>query len=152
MSKTLDAIRQLSWVAHVDDEREDGSSIIVTLREGFEFSGNSGCGVQGFDTIEATRAGTVKSAVLELASQPAAKRSGIQRAPGTTEDESLLGELERFGEVRDGDAVLRKDSEGYHMRHSRNLFNRFRHDLPIDTSPARLEAHWAGFVENVRRG
>lgn len=52
MSKTLDAIRQLSWVAEVDDEREAGSSIIVTLREGYEFACNAGCGVQGFDTVE----------------------------------------------------------------------------------------------------
>lgn len=65
--------------------------------------------------------------------------------------DSLLAELERFGEIRNGNAVLRKDSAGYHMRHCRNLFNRFRHDLPLDTPPARLEAHWAGFADNVRK-
>lgn len=152
MSKTLDAIRQLSWVAEVDDEREAGSSIIVTLREGYEFACNAGCGVQGFDTVGAARAGTARSAVLELAVHTAVDHVETKRVPGVSGEESLLEELERIGEVRDGYAVLRKDREGYHMRHSRNLFNRFRHDLPLDTSPGRLAAHWAGFVENVRRG
>ncbi len=45
MSKTLEQIRKLPWVAHVDDERDSGSSIIVTLHDGYEFAGNEGCGV-----------------------------------------------------------------------------------------------------------
>lgn len=64
MSKSLDAIQALPWVAHVDDEREDGSSIIVTLKQGYEFAGNAGCGVQGFDTVAAAKSGTCKSAVI----------------------------------------------------------------------------------------
>jgi hypothetical protein len=123
VSKTLDAIRQLSWVAEVDDEREAGSSIIVTLREGYEFACNAGCGVQGFDTVGAARAGTARSAVLELAVHTAVDHVETKRVPGVSGEESLLEELERIGEVRDGYAVLRKDREGYHMRHSRNLFN-----------------------------
>ncbi len=67
MSKTLEAIRKLPYVAHVDDEREDGSSIIVTLRDGYEFSGNPGCGVEGFDTVQRAKAGTTRSAVVQVA-------------------------------------------------------------------------------------
>lgn len=64
MSKTLDAIRKLSWVSAVDDEREDGSSIIVTLRKDYEFcSEDPGCGVKGFDTVAAARSGTARREV-----------------------------------------------------------------------------------------
>lgn len=59
MSKTLDAIRKLAWVSAVDDERDDGSSIIVTLRNDYEFcSEDPGCGVKGFNTVAECRAGT----------------------------------------------------------------------------------------------
>lgn len=51
MSKTLEKIRKRPWVAHVDDERGDGSSIIVILANGFDFSNESECGVRGFDTV-----------------------------------------------------------------------------------------------------
>lgn len=61
MSKTLDAIRKLPWVSAVDDERDDGSSIIVTLRKDYEFCGEDpGCGVKGFDTVAECRAGTAR--------------------------------------------------------------------------------------------
>jgi len=64
MSKTLDAIRMLPYVSAVDDEREDGSSIIVTLEGKFEFcSEDPGCGVKGFDTVAAARAGTARREV-----------------------------------------------------------------------------------------
>jgi len=64
MSKTLDAIRMLPYVSAVDDEREDGSSIIVTLEGEFEFcSEDPGCGVKGFDTVAAARAGTARREV-----------------------------------------------------------------------------------------
>ncbi|WHQ45825.1 hypothetical protein [Alcaligenes faecalis] len=64
MSKTLEAIRALPWIDFVDDEREDGSSIIVTLKEGFSFAGDDS-GVKGFDTVSRARAGTRKGAVIE---------------------------------------------------------------------------------------
>lgn len=66
MSKILDQVRKLPWVYAVDDERESDSSIIVTLHEGFEFAGNPGCGVQGFDTVARVQAETRKSAILEV--------------------------------------------------------------------------------------
>lgn len=67
------------------------------------------------------------------------------------EANTLFEELDLFGDVRDGGAVLTKDATGYHMRDSRNLFNRFRHDLSPGSSEERVEAHWDGFVCNVRR-
>ena len=64
MSKTLDAIRKQPWISAVDDEREDGSSIIVTLKREWEFcSEDPGCGVKGFDTVTEARAGTSRRAV-----------------------------------------------------------------------------------------
>jgi len=64
MSKTLDAIRMLPYVSSVDDERDDGSSIIVTLKAKYEFcSEDPGCGVKGFDTVAAARAGTTRREV-----------------------------------------------------------------------------------------
>lgn len=63
MSKTLDLVRARPHVLAVDDEREDGSSIIVTLKEGFDFADDPGCGTKGVDTVrraeEATRADNI---------------------------------------------------------------------------------------------
>lgn len=63
MSRTLEAIRKLPWVNYVDDERVYGNSIIVTLKDGYEFAEHPGCGVQGFDTVADARAGTRKNAI-----------------------------------------------------------------------------------------
>lgn len=48
-------------VAHIDDERELGNSIIVTLHAGYYFKDELGCGVRGFDTLKELKEG-VKSA------------------------------------------------------------------------------------------
>ncbi|CAM5563765.1 hypothetical protein [Eoetvoesiella caeni] len=63
MSKVLDQIRKLPWVGHVDDERESGSSIIVTLANDYDFADDPGCGVCGFENVKAALHGTRKSAV-----------------------------------------------------------------------------------------
>lgn len=64
MSKTLDAIRKLPYVSAVDDERAIGNSIIVTLKNDYEFcSEGHGCGVKGFDTVAEVRAGTTRGEV-----------------------------------------------------------------------------------------
>jgi|GEM_PF-2277821 hypothetical protein len=65
--KTLDAIRELPHVMHVDDERDAGNSIIVTLKEGWVFADEPDCGVQGFDTVSAAKKGTSKKAVIQQA-------------------------------------------------------------------------------------
>ena len=64
MSTTLDKIRARSHVAFVDDERDLGNSIIVTLREGFDFADEPGCGVQGFDTVKDCERATRSARVI----------------------------------------------------------------------------------------
>ena len=54
---------QRPWIETIDDERNIGNSIIVTLAKGWFFSNERGCGVQGFDTISELKSGTSKSAV-----------------------------------------------------------------------------------------
>ena len=54
MSKTLENLLDLRrWIAHIDDERELGNSIIVTLAKGWEFAD------------ERVKAGTNKSSVVQ---------------------------------------------------------------------------------------
>ena len=66
MSKTLENLLDLRrWIAHIDDERELGNSIIVTLAKGWEFADERGCGVRGFDTVAEVKAGTNKSSVVQ---------------------------------------------------------------------------------------
>lgn len=48
-------IRHRPWIAHIDDERNSGSGIIVTLAAGFCFLADPGCGVRGFDTMTEVR-------------------------------------------------------------------------------------------------
>ena len=52
MSKTLSKIASRPWVAHIDDERAEGNSIIVTLDNEYDFADNPGCGVAGYDTVK----------------------------------------------------------------------------------------------------
>lgn len=63
MSATLELIRQLPHVAHVDDERNIGNSIIVTLKDGWYYKADPQCGVSGFDTVAEAKAGSAKKAV-----------------------------------------------------------------------------------------
>lgn len=65
MSKTLEAIRKLPHVAHVDDERGLGNSIIITLHDAWCFTEEPGCGVRGFDTVAEARAGSSKGSVYQ---------------------------------------------------------------------------------------
>lgn len=72
---------------------------------------------------------------------------GVKLLPEDMRPASLLMELVEFGEVRNGYNCLREAGGRYVMEDTRNVFN--RHSLAVDaTSEARLEAHWAGFVEN----
>ena len=62
--KTIDnLLATRSWISHIDDERGDGSSIIVTLAKGWVFDDERDCGVRGFDTIKELRNGTTMSSV-----------------------------------------------------------------------------------------
>jgi hypothetical protein len=65
--KTLDKLLETRrWISHIDDEREHGSSIIVTLARGWDFSDDLGCGVKGFDTVAKVKAGTSRSCVTQV--------------------------------------------------------------------------------------
>jgi hypothetical protein len=50
------------WVAHVDDERDIGNSVIVTLAPGWFFKGTDE-GVRGYDTMREAKADTVRANV-----------------------------------------------------------------------------------------
>lgn len=63
MSKTLKNLESLGHIAHVDDERAEGNSIIVTLAEPFCFTADPGCGVRGFDTVAEAKKGCTLSNV-----------------------------------------------------------------------------------------
>ncbi len=63
--KTLDELRALPHVMHVDDERKIGNSLIVTLKEGWYFVNEPGCGVRGFDTVADAKKGTARKAVTQ---------------------------------------------------------------------------------------
>lgn len=59
MLKTLKTILATRpWVAFIDDERDIGNSIIVTLADEFDFANEPGCGVQGHDTVREVEIGT----------------------------------------------------------------------------------------------
>lgn len=67
MSKTTENLLDLrSWISHIDDERNIGNSIIVTLIDGWEFADEKGCGVRGFDTIAELKSGTTKRSVIKI--------------------------------------------------------------------------------------
>ena len=66
MSKTLDTLlASRHWIAHIDDERSQGNSIIVSLQEGWDFEDEKGCGVRGFDTVAEAKAGTSRHKVVQ---------------------------------------------------------------------------------------
>jgi hypothetical protein len=66
MSKTIETLLDTRrWISHIDDERNDGNSIIVTLAKGWDFEDERGCGVRGFDTLAEVKSGTTKARVVQ---------------------------------------------------------------------------------------
>jgi hypothetical protein len=66
MSKTLNTLLDTRpWVAHIDDERSEGNSIIVSLKSDWFFVAENRGGVRGFDTVREAEEGTRKSAVYK---------------------------------------------------------------------------------------
>jgi hypothetical protein len=64
-SKTItNLLNTRLWIAHIDDERAEGNSIIVTLDDDYEFLDDPGCGVKGFDTMREVQQGTRLSEVI----------------------------------------------------------------------------------------
>ena len=65
MSKTFFKILATRpWVAHIDDERKQGNSIIVTLDEDWVWDDAKDCGVWGFDTVKEVEQGTRRKSVF----------------------------------------------------------------------------------------
>ena len=54
------------WVAHIDDERGDGNSIIVTLDKDYVWDDERDCGVRGFDTVKEVELFTRSSGVIHI--------------------------------------------------------------------------------------
>jgi hypothetical protein len=52
MGKTLQKLLDTrAWISHIDDERQLGNNIIVTLDSAYVFMDERNCGVRGYDTI-----------------------------------------------------------------------------------------------------
>ncbi len=65
MLKTLvHALNYRWWIAHIDDERNEGNSIIVTLKSGWCFADDPTCGVRGFDTVAEVLSATKQSELI----------------------------------------------------------------------------------------
>ena len=65
MSKTiLNILATRPWVAHIDDERGEGNSIIVTLDEDYVWDDEKDCGVREFDFIWDVLQGTRRDCVF----------------------------------------------------------------------------------------
>lgn len=62
-NKVFAAISARSWISNISDERAQGNSIIVTLKDGWFFNADSTSGVRGFDTVRETAMGTSKNSV-----------------------------------------------------------------------------------------
>ncbi len=57
-------LRQRPWIAHIDDERNQGNSIIVTLANNCHFSDDRHCGVRGYDTLTELKSDTSRANIL----------------------------------------------------------------------------------------
>lgn len=67
MLKTLQNIlNSRLWVAHIDDERGDGNSIIVTLDKDYVWDDERNCGVRGFDTVKEVEQGTRLDCIIHI--------------------------------------------------------------------------------------
>ena len=53
------------WIAFIDDERDMGNSISVTLADGWNFADGDREGVRGFDTFAEVKKDTARSNVMQ---------------------------------------------------------------------------------------
>lgn len=49
--RTIERIKGLPYVAHVDDEREHGNGLVVSLMEGWFFTDNPDCSIRTFKSV-----------------------------------------------------------------------------------------------------
>ena len=67
MLKTLQKILDTRiWVKHIDDERGEGNSIIVTLDSDYVWDDERDCGVRGFDTVKEVELFTRLDGVIHI--------------------------------------------------------------------------------------
>lgn len=88
--KTLDLIRSRPHVAFVDDERNIGNSLIVTLGDGYCFKAEPGCGTRGYDTVtEAERESRASEVyqLFEFAASPNGRTWVVYKAHAATHSE-----------------------------------------------------------------
>jgi hypothetical protein len=70
MSKTIvKIIATRPWVVHIDDERGEGNSIIVTLNQDYVWDDERDCGVRGFETVKEVEHGTRRGCVYRAGCQ-----------------------------------------------------------------------------------
>lgn len=66
MSQTMKKLMgSRRWISHIDDEREIGNSLIVTLARGWHFNDGEKEGVRGFDTFAELKADTKRDNVTQ---------------------------------------------------------------------------------------
>jgi hypothetical protein len=65
--------KKRQWISHVDDERNIGHGIIVTLKKGWFFNDGEKEGVRGYDTLTEAKKDTSKTNVSERKTNPTAK-------------------------------------------------------------------------------
>lgn len=92
MSKIIEQLSRKLYVAHIDDERAEGNSILVTLATNWYWADEPDCGVRGFDTVAELRSGLTQDSVVYVdpAQTPLtaliaseAKQSWLTRTYGT---------------------------------------------------------------------
>jgi len=66
MSKIIERLAKKPFVSYIDDERGEGNSIIVTLKQDWYWADETDCGVRGFDTVAELRAGLTNSSVVHI--------------------------------------------------------------------------------------
>jgi hypothetical protein len=62
----MNTLRKRNWIEHIDDERNLGNGIIISLRKGWVFESDPSCGVRGFDTVKEAIEETKRDCVLAI--------------------------------------------------------------------------------------
>jgi hypothetical protein len=62
--KTLKTLKSRPWIEHIDDERDQGNGIIITLINSMAFDLDPDCGVRGFDTLSEAEAETRRKRIV----------------------------------------------------------------------------------------
>jgi len=125
------AKKRRRYVEHIDDERELGHGVIVTLQPGWSFDPSSHEGVRGFDTLAEAKAGAQRKNIYECPvgceECPTPPKKRRRRRPNPTVlilgNPPVAGEL--FGDevtkleyhhIEDGDDVVRVHDFGKGVR------------------------------------